>query len=120
MTFLVTFLATVVILVVLRKLLWLSQGLFLPAGVFFIAKKHKNRLASVIFAKMDFTITPMITYGITAYEEMSLPYSFREALSALLKGPSGSLGAPSSSLKVKALPTFICSPSSFFGPTSSL
>ena len=58
MTFLVTFLATVVILVVLRTLLWLSQGLFLPAGVFFIAKKHKNRLASVIFAKMDFTITP--------------------------------------------------------------
>ena len=51
--------ATVVILVVLRKLLWLSQGLFLSAGVFFIIKKHKNRLASVIFAKTDLTITPM-------------------------------------------------------------
>ena len=42
--------ATVVILVVLRKLLWLSQGLFLSDGVFFIIKKHKNRLTSVIFA----------------------------------------------------------------------
>ena len=48
--------ATVVILVVL---LWLSQGLFLSAGVFFIIKKHENRLASVIFAKTDFTITPL-------------------------------------------------------------
>ena len=49
--------ATVVILVVLRKLLWLSQGLFLSAGMFFIIKKHKNCLASVIFAKMVLTIT---------------------------------------------------------------
>ena len=49
----------VLMLLKLRKLLWLSQGLFLSAGVFFIIKKHKNRLASVIFAKTDLTIIPM-------------------------------------------------------------
>ncbi len=50
---------TVVILIVLRQLLWLSQGLFLSAGVFFMNKRHKNRLASVIFVKMDLTISPL-------------------------------------------------------------
>ena len=36
-----------------------AQGLFLSAELFFIIKKHKNRLASVIFAKMVLTTTPM-------------------------------------------------------------
>ena len=62
----------VVVIVVLRKLLWLSQGLFLSAGVFFIIKKHKNRLASVIFAKTDLTITPVHT---DSYIPVSNPVS---------------------------------------------
>ena len=51
--------AIVVVLEVLRKHLWLPQGLFLSAGVFFVIKKHKNRLASAIFTKMVLTITPL-------------------------------------------------------------
>ena len=53
-----TIAAAIVVLVVQRNHLWLPQGLFLSAGAFFIIEKHKNRLASVIFAKMDLTITP--------------------------------------------------------------
>ena len=51
--------AVVVVLVVLRKHLKLPRGLFLSDGVFLNIKKHKNCLASGIFAKKVLTISPL-------------------------------------------------------------